>query len=195
MLRLAENQGFASGVNAGVASARGDVVALLNDDAVAPPGWLESSERVLKDGEVAAVGPKILLARAFGEVVLEDDVHFAPGDGRPLGRKVTSAALDGEDVLAALVGPGVHRLEQGAGDERWRWTAGSGCLYVPLPDPGGPSARAPFLSSTGRPSPFGVSSIWSTVPGPISGATATRAIVGQTCRTTTVGAAGGSASR
>ena len=132
VLRLAENQGFASGVNAGIASAHGDVVALLNDDAVAGRSWLESSARVLELSDVAAVAPRILLARRFGEVVLDDEERFAAGDTRPLGRRLTSATLDGEDVLSGLVGPGVHQIERGPGDERWRWTAGRRPFYVPI---------------------------------------------------------------
>lgn len=133
VLRLAENEGFASGVNAGVATAHGDVVALLNDDAVACPSWLETSERALEDCDVAAVAPRILLASPFGEVALDDEEHFAPGDARALGRRLTSATIDGKDVLSALIGPGVHRLEQAPDGERWRWTAGRRCFYVPLP--------------------------------------------------------------
>jgi len=131
---LAENQGFASGVNAGVSSARGDVVALLNDDAVAAPSWLSSAERVLQDSDVAAVAPRILLARRYGEIALEDEENFAAGDNRPLGRRIASATLNGADVLSAFVGPGVHQLEHGLGTERWRWTAGRRPFYVPLPD-------------------------------------------------------------
>jgi len=134
VVRLAENKGFASGVNAGLAVSRGEVVALLNDDAVASPGWIEASRRVLAASDVAAVAPKIVLARRFGEVLLDDEVHFAPGDGRPLGRRVTSATFGGQDVLGSLLGPGLHRLEQGVDGQRWRWTAGRRAVYVPLPE-------------------------------------------------------------
>lgn len=157
VVRLAENEGFARGVNAGVATARGDVVALLNDDAVACPGWLEASERLLGAGDVAAVAPKVLLARRFGEVALEDEDHFAPGDGRALGRRLSSATLAGRDVLSALVGPGVHRLEQANG-ERWRWTAGPRFFYVPLseePEPvTEPGREVRVLELNGEPVPI-----------------------------------------
>jgi GT2 family glycosyltransferase len=157
VVRLAENAGFAGGVNAGVAAARGDIVALLNDDALACPGWLEASARVLETGDVAAVAPKILLAHRFGEVVLEDEEYFAAGDTRALGRRLSSATLDGHDVLASLLGPGVHRLEQ-RGDERWRWTAGPRHFYVPIPEldePGGrASPDAPKLELNGEPAPL-----------------------------------------
>jgi GT2 family glycosyltransferase len=108
------------------------LIALLNDDAVASPSWLENSARVLAAGDVAAIAPRILLARRFVEVVLDDEDHWAPGDDRPLGRRLTSAVLDGSDVLGALVGPGVHRLEVGSGGERWRWTAGRRPFYAPI---------------------------------------------------------------
>ncbi len=37
---LPRNEGFASAVNAGIAASRGEIVALLNNDAVPRPGWL-----------------------------------------------------------------------------------------------------------------------------------------------------------
>jgi O-antigen biosynthesis protein len=148
VLRLAENQGFASGVNAGVASARGDVVALLNDDAMVCPSWLDSSKGVLAAGDVAAVAPRILLARRFAEVVLDDDVHWAEGDERALGRQLTSASLDGEDVLSELVGPGIHQLEHGPTGERWRWTAGRLPFYAPISEEPQLGGSSPIRTGT-----------------------------------------------
>ncbi len=152
VVRLAENVGFASGVNAGVAAARGDVVALLNDDAVADPDWLKTAEAALEPGDVAAVAPKVLLARRFGEVILDDEEHFAPGDPRPLGRRLVSATLGDEDVLAGLLGPGVHGLEE-AGGECWRWSAGRRSFYVPLPDLSGSRASLEVVLN-GEPVPI-----------------------------------------
>ncbi len=150
--------GFASGVNAGVATAQADVVALLNDDAIAGEGWLEAARRVLLSCDVAAVAPRVLLAHRFGEVVLDDKVHYAPGDGRPLGRRVNSATLAGHDVLGSLLGPGVHGLEQGSDGERWRWTAGQRPIYVPMPDAREPEAEISFegaeLLINGEPEPI-----------------------------------------
>lgn len=148
VVRLAHNVGFAGGVNAGVACARGEVVALLNDDAVAGPSWLQSSQQMLDGTDVAAVGPKVLLASCFGEVTLDDEERFAPGDGRPLGRKLTSATLDGNDVLSALVGPGVHRLERGPDGERWRWTSGRRPFYVPVTGEPRDAGARPRVSSS-----------------------------------------------
>jgi GT2 family glycosyltransferase len=41
-IRLTENHRFAGAVNAGFAAARGDLLALLNNDTAAAPGWLEA---------------------------------------------------------------------------------------------------------------------------------------------------------
>ena len=49
VLRSEVNQGFAPAVNEGARRVKGEVLALLNDDAIAGPGWLaaaaESPER------------------------------------------------------------------------------------------------------------------------------------------------------
>ena len=144
VVRLATNAGFAAGVNAGLRRARGEIVGLLNDDAVAGGEWLASAALPLKDQDVAAVGPKILFAPFFAEVRLDTEVHFAAGDSRPLGRTIDCVEVDGVEVsLGGLRGPGVHRLEhklEGGTTRRWRWTAGTGPIYVPVPEGGKGSA-------------------------------------------------------
>ena len=57
LLSMPTNLGFAGGVNAGLAEARGDVLVLLNNDTVVPPGTLAGLVRHLADPEVGAVGP------------------------------------------------------------------------------------------------------------------------------------------
>lgn len=134
-VRLAGNVGFPAGVNAGARVARGEVVALLNDDAMAEPGWLKSAEAVLADPGVAAVAPKLVFALPHAELRFDDEPKRVGADPRPLGRRLGSAAVAGADVLAALVGPGVHALEHGVVDgapATWRWTAGALPVYLPL---------------------------------------------------------------
>ncbi|MGH9016417.1 MAG: glycosyltransferase family 2 protein [Acidimicrobiales bacterium] len=133
--RSPRNLGFAAGVNLGLRRARGDVVGLLNDDAVAGPTWMARARTVLADPAVAAVTPKVLLAGLYAEVVLDDEAWFSPGDVRPLGRMLRSVTVDGTEVLDKVVGAGVHDVEDGTLDGRsttWRWTAGPLPFYVPV---------------------------------------------------------------
>jgi GT2 family glycosyltransferase len=138
LVRLARNAGFAAGANAGLrAATRSEIVALLNDDAVASRGWLASATRLLEDPEVAAVTPKVLFQGLFAEIVLDDRPHYAPGDSRPLGRMVRSLTVGGIDVIDSAVGAGIHRLEHGeigGAPARWRWSSGPQPFYAPVPE-------------------------------------------------------------
>lgn len=59
VVRSRTNLGFAGGVNLGLAEARGDVVVVLNNDALATPGWLEGLHRPLvHEPRVGIVGPR-----------------------------------------------------------------------------------------------------------------------------------------
>lgn len=152
VVRSDTNLGFAGGANLGLTAATGDVVGLLNDDAMAEPGWLATAVEVLADPSVGAVAPKTLFAHPHAEVRFDDEPWFAPGDPRPLGRYLSSVMLDGRDVLPTLTGPGVHRLESGQREEGlvyWRWTSGREATFVPLPDGADPSG----LVINGEPAP------------------------------------------
>lgn len=138
IVRSTRNLGFAGGVNLGLRHADGEIVALLNDDAVAGPGWLQTAADVLADPTVAAVTPKVLLDGLFAEVVLEDEPRHAPGDHRPLGRLLRSVTVGGREVVEELLGGGVHDCERSTVDGRpdvWRWTSGPEPFYLPLSDP------------------------------------------------------------
>jgi GT2 family glycosyltransferase len=59
LIRCAENHGYAVGSNIGVAQATGDYVALIHEDAVIEPGWIEDFVRFLETHpDAAAVGGK-----------------------------------------------------------------------------------------------------------------------------------------
>ena len=150
VVRCPVNTGFAPAVNLGAGIAKGTVLALLNDDAVAGPGWLRSAARALEDPSVAVVGPKIVLSARFREVVLADQVWEAPGDSRSLGRQLRSVRVDGVEMLEVATGPGLYPLER-RGDDRWRWTAGPAPWYVPLTEDG----DEPKIVINGRPAPPG----------------------------------------
>lgn len=146
VVRCRKNLGFAGGVAAGVERATGDVVGVLNDDAVADPSWLAASAAALEDPAVAAVTPKVLLAGRFGELRLPKRPFHAPGDARLLARQLHSVTVDGAERLDALIGRGIHQLEEGGG-HRWRWTTGLDPFYVPVEDGGEP----PVVEVNGEP--------------------------------------------
>ncbi|MBU0495734.1 MAG: glycosyltransferase family 2 protein [Chloroflexi bacterium] len=59
---LDENRGLTGGVNAGIAATRGEIIALLNNDAEADPAWLEELALALDNyPEAGAVASKMLL--------------------------------------------------------------------------------------------------------------------------------------
>jgi N-acetylglucosaminyl-diphospho-decaprenol L-rhamnosyltransferase len=134
VVRLQVNAGFSGGADAGFEAATGDLVAVLNDDAVASSNWLASAADLLADPSVAAVGPKIRLEGKFAEIRFDDRTWFSPGDPRPLGRQLSSVRLAGEEVLPDLLG--VHEVEHGGG-RTWRWTAGESPVYVRVPEGAG----------------------------------------------------------
>ncbi|MDA8281987.1 MAG: glycosyltransferase family 2 protein [Actinomycetota bacterium] len=136
VVRSRVNLGFAGGVNLGVRHASGDVVALLNDDASAHPGWLARAADALAAPDVAAVTPKVLHSGLYVAVTLADEPWQAPGDERILGRRVERVEADGVDVLARVAGPGVYHLEVDEAGNRWRWSRPGQPVYVPVPHPG-----------------------------------------------------------
>ncbi|MGY1643923.1 glycosyltransferase family 2 protein [Geodermatophilus sp. SYSU D00703] len=51
------NRGFVRAANQGLAAARGQLLVLLNNDTILPPGWLDGLTAHLADGSVGMVGP------------------------------------------------------------------------------------------------------------------------------------------
>jgi len=84
------NLGFAAGCNAGAAAASGDLLLLLNPDAVPQPGFREAIERPLADGRdwaawmglVTADGGRTINTR--GGVIHFTGIAWAGGAGEPL---------------------------------------------------------------------------------------------------------------
>lgn len=151
ILRSEQNLGYAAGVNLGIRTSQGDLIALLNDDALAGPGWLESAASALTDELTACVVPKVIRLGWYREILLYDE-HEARADQRRLGRRLLSVTSDGREVLSELLGAGVHELE-GAGDTpagHWRWTVPGVPFYAPVDDP---SSCTVLLN--GEPAPLG----------------------------------------
>ncbi len=112
LLTLAENRGFAAGVNAGLARRRGEYVLLLNDDAEVDPGAIARCVEVLRaqPPEVVAVAPVVHLADqpgtidSAGLVLRPNGEAFSAGIGQPdLGQFRTGERCLGPCFAAALV--------------------------------------------------------------------------------------------
>jgi len=62
LVQLNENRGFAGGNNAGIVQARGEWIALLNNDAAAEPDWLEQLYRAVEgNGRVGLAASRVVL--------------------------------------------------------------------------------------------------------------------------------------
>lgn len=74
-VRLATNEGFAGGVNAGLEVARGKYVILLNNDAIAEDGFLQAGIAHLAESAetVAAVAARVLLAGRYVRTATSGD--------------------------------------------------------------------------------------------------------------------------
>jgi len=151
VLELDRNLGLTGGVNAGIAIARGETIALLNNDAEAAPAWLTELEAALaRHPEAGSVASKMLLYDQPKTINSAGD--FYRTDGIPGNRGVWQQD-DGEFDQEGLVfggcgGAVAYRrtmLEQiGLFDEdffmycedvdlSWRaQLAGWGCVYAPL---------------------------------------------------------------
>jgi GT2 family glycosyltransferase len=80
---LAENRGFAGGCNAGVKHARGELIAFLNNDAVAESSWLEALVEGMTSNDVGMCASKIL---TFEDKVIDKAGHVMYPDGQNRGR-------------------------------------------------------------------------------------------------------------
>jgi GT2 family glycosyltransferase len=79
VLRNDQNRGFAPAANQGLGAASGDVLVVLNNDTIVPPGWLSRLIAHLERSEIGLVGPTTNRSgneaevdaryRTFGEMV------------------------------------------------------------------------------------------------------------------------------
>lgn len=91
VIRNAENRGFCAANNQGIQAARGDFIALLNNDAEAEPGWLEALWTACRSApDVGMAASKILVWE--NPLLIDKAGHLIFPDGQNRGRG--SGALD-----------------------------------------------------------------------------------------------------
>ena len=132
------NLGFAGGVARGLDVASGDVIVLVNNDAVAGPGFLEIGTERLLEGpmEVAAVAATVLLEGGFRPAAPDDDPeHVLVGNA---GARWVRSERGGTTLIN---GTGVELTADGNGHDR-DW-------LVPAPPDGPPVHSEPPFGFSG----------------------------------------------
>lgn len=86
--------------NLGARAARTEIVAYIDDDAIAEPGWLEALAREFADARVAAVAGRTRYMKAWGDQPMSED--DAPGEPGPRPRRVFDRDVDGWFALACF---------------------------------------------------------------------------------------------
>jgi GT2 family glycosyltransferase len=125
LVTFSENRGFAAAMNAGIAETTADLVAFLNNDAVAEPTWLEElAACVARHPEAAAATSKLLAHEpgrldGAGDGLTRSFLPYVRGHGQPDdGRFADEVEVFGASGAAALWRAPVLR-ELGGFDERF----------------------------------------------------------------------------
>lgn len=143
------NRGFAGGNNLGIRQAKGTYVALLNNDAVAEPGWVEALVHAAERDSRVGICASRIYAYGTGDILDGAGLLLSlDGIGRGRGRLERGEAFaHEEDVLLASGCAALYRRamldEIGLFDEDFfaycedsdlglrAWIAGWRCRYVP----------------------------------------------------------------
>ena len=127
------NEGFARGCNLAMRDLDGvDHVALINNDAIVDPGWLEPLLVPMADPTVGAVVPKLLLNVWAHAVTLHTDRLHRLADDRLVGVRVDRVEIDGVDRTDWVRFD--ERFWVDDHDERGRWSKGVASVWWPATD-------------------------------------------------------------
>jgi len=103
VVESATNEGFARGCNLALGDLDGvDFVALINNDALVEPNWLEPLLAGFTHARVGAVCPKLLLNLYAHAVLLQPSELSELPDGRLVGARVDRLVVNGDDQTAMV---------------------------------------------------------------------------------------------
>lgn len=112
LLSLPENRGFAAAVNLGIKESDADVVALLNNDMVCDPRWIEIGEKALQSRQQASMAASLILKSADRDQVDAAGDTYPP-QARPAhiahGKRAAAFEHDCLEVLSACAGAAFYR--------------------------------------------------------------------------------------
>ena len=149
LIRLQENLGFSRANNIAMAGVQSEFIALLNNDAVAHPRWLEHLVGALRANEAAGfTASKMVYQSAPGTIDRAGDGYTWAGAGLLRGRGDASGRWDREEwIFGACAGAALYRtrmlMDVGFFDDRFfllyedvdlsfrAQLKGYRCLYVP----------------------------------------------------------------
>jgi O-antigen biosynthesis protein len=135
VVETGRNLGFGGGCNRGFERLPDvDYVALINNDAVAEPGWLDPLVNALEgDPTLGAAAPKVLLRGFYHELVLSTKGTRVEVDPRLLGVQVGQVCVGDQDVTAEVEwAAGFWAPESSrTGLHHYRWTMDRATMLVP----------------------------------------------------------------
>jgi GT2 family glycosyltransferase len=112
VLRQAENLGFAEGCNRGIAACTGEWVAMLNNDAVADPGWAAALVRRANAGTpTCGMLQSLMLFKQRPETINSTGIELGPdGGGRDRHESMPRASSSTEEeIFCCTAGAAAYR--------------------------------------------------------------------------------------
>lgn len=103
VIEMPHNAGFAGGTNAGIAAARGELLLLINDDALAEPGCVAALWAALRDSPRAGAAAGVLTFSRRPELVASAGIRFTR-DGVASDLHLGRAAADLPGAPAEIFG-------------------------------------------------------------------------------------------